>query len=379
MAYHKSADGKQVLNHKGPNCYNDPNGPYFKIGIYHPAWKDFEATSFNAEKVVIPRKVIYHDEVRVAANASYEAVAPRPARAAAAPEAELMPAAEQNRLVQKYCAVCHTDAAKNGGLSLQHFDAAKAPASLIAMLLSKLTGGLALATASKSSSSPSAAALVDTRMRSGAISAAGIPVPDNATIRALIHAFAVESAGAKDWSVETAMDNETGSARMTASMLRELPSPKNTGEAEAYRLIASCDSATREGEVQLAWSPAPQSGTLAASVDGAAATQYQVEGSEKMGNASGLVLHGRAALVLAETQRGQPRIDLPLPADSLAIRNLVPGETVTFSFADLPEDARRQLNACFPGARATAGLTNRLAVSLSKTVPTHVLLSSCPG
>jgi hypothetical protein len=34
------------------------------------------------------------------------------------------PAAQQNALVQRYCAVCHTDAAKNGGLSLEHFDAA---------------------------------------------------------------------------------------------------------------------------------------------------------------------------------------------------------------------------------------------------------------
>lgn len=32
---------------------------------------------------------------------------------------EAMPAAQQNALVQKYCAVCHTDASKDGGLSLQ--------------------------------------------------------------------------------------------------------------------------------------------------------------------------------------------------------------------------------------------------------------------
>jgi len=61
-----------------------------------------------------------------------------------APAAELMPSAQQNALVQKYCAVCHTDAAKNGGLSLEHFDAALAPPSLTAMLLSKLTGGVLL-------------------------------------------------------------------------------------------------------------------------------------------------------------------------------------------------------------------------------------------
>jgi hypothetical protein len=71
-------NGKVVLTHPGPNCYNDPNGPYFKIGIYHPAWKDFEGEKFNQQKVIIPRKVIYHDEVRVIADGKYEDVAPRP-------------------------------------------------------------------------------------------------------------------------------------------------------------------------------------------------------------------------------------------------------------------------------------------------------------
>ena len=73
-------DGKQVLTHKGPNCYNDPNGPYFKIGIYHPAWKDFEAETFNRQKLIIPRKVIFHDEVRVVSGGTYNDVAPRPVR-----------------------------------------------------------------------------------------------------------------------------------------------------------------------------------------------------------------------------------------------------------------------------------------------------------
>ncbi len=52
-----------------------------------------------------------------------------------------MPAAEQNALVKKYCAVCHTDAVRNGGLSLEHYDAAKRDPALAAMMLSKLNGG----------------------------------------------------------------------------------------------------------------------------------------------------------------------------------------------------------------------------------------------
>ena len=36
-----------------------------------------------------------------------------------------MPVEQQNALVQKHCAVCHNDRAKNGGLTLQHFSAAE--------------------------------------------------------------------------------------------------------------------------------------------------------------------------------------------------------------------------------------------------------------
>jgi hypothetical protein len=52
-----------------------------------------------------------------------------------------MSAAEQNALVKKCCAVCHTDAGKNGGLSLEHYDAAKRDPGLAAMVLSKLNNG----------------------------------------------------------------------------------------------------------------------------------------------------------------------------------------------------------------------------------------------
>jgi hypothetical protein len=250
--------------------------------------------------------------------------------------AELMPTAQQNALVQKYCAVCHTDAAKNGGLSLQHFDVAKASPSLTAMLLSKLTGGVLLDTAREAPANASAAALIDEKMKSGAMGAAGIPIPDKATIDALIHAFAVESNGAVDWTVD-----RSSAPMLTLSTLREMPFAKSRGEGEAYRLIASCNTATRKGQVQLAWSPIPRSGTLAVSVDGSAAAQYRLEGSEKMGNGSAAVLHGLAAVVLASS---------PFPAESLMISDLFPDETVTFSFANLPKDARRELNACFPGA-----------------------------
>ena len=103
--------------------------------------------------------------------------------------------------------------------------------------------------------------------------------------------------------------------------------------------------------MQLAWSPVAQSGTLAASVDGNMAVQYRVEGSEKMANGSGVVLHGLASLVLTETKPGLSRTGLPFPAKSLTISDLFPGETVTFSFANLPRNQRNEFDACFPGRR----------------------------
>ena len=254
---------------------------------------------------------------------------------------------QQNTLVQKYCAVCHTDTAKNGGLSLEYFDASQAPPSLTAMLLSKLTGGVSLKTAREASFDAGASELIERKMRSGAMGASGIPIPDKATIDALIRAFTLQSAGALDWTVQLSKDAVAGAPMLTASILREAPSATNPGEAEFYRLVASCNLATQVGSMQLAWSPVPQSGNLAVLVDGSPVVQYRVEGSEKMGNSSGVVLHQPAALVLAESQRGVSKTNLPFPAESLTIRDLFPGETVTFPFANLPKDARQELNTCF--------------------------------
>src|SRR5690349_10972635 len=71
-----------------------------------------------------------------------------------------LPVAQQNAIVQQHCAVCHSDATPNGGLSLQHFDAAQASPALAAMMLSKLTSGVALDTLLAAASNPDAAALV---------------------------------------------------------------------------------------------------------------------------------------------------------------------------------------------------------------------------
>src|SRR5580704_9067755 len=72
---------------------------------------------------------------------------------------ETMPVAQQNALVQKYCAVCHTDAHMNGGLSLEHFDAPHSNPGVAAMMLSKLTNGLALERVKAANTDPSAGAM----------------------------------------------------------------------------------------------------------------------------------------------------------------------------------------------------------------------------
>jgi hypothetical protein len=243
-----------------------------------------------------------------------------------------MPIDQQNALVKKYCTVCHTDAARNGGLSLERFDAAQVAPSLAAIMLSKLTSGVTIETAQQAASNTKAAAFVSQQRKAGAMNAAGVPQPGNATIDALIQAFAMQSKGATDWNVE-----RTSASELTVSTLREIP--RNANEAEVYRFIANCNAATRQGEMQLTWSPVAQSGSLNVSVDREPATKFVVKGSEKMGNGSGVELHGLASVKLT---------GLPIPGDSLTIADLFPGDTVTFSFANLSGEARRDLNACFP-------------------------------
>ena len=218
---------------------------------------------------------------------------------------EPLPVVAQNALVKKYCAVCHTDRAKNGGLSLEHFDAATAPPSLAAMLVSKL--------------------------KNGAMGAAGIPQPDKATVDALMNTLTSEATGADQWSV-----SRTENAAVTASILRALPSTKHAGEPSMYRLVVACNAATREGEMQLSWAPVPTRGSLSASVDGATPVTYTVEGTEKMGNGSQGTT-GPAAMTFRR----------PLPAHTLTISDLFPNEKVEFPFGSLPQSAHQSLAACF--------------------------------
>src|SRR5262245_59416135 len=81
-----------------------------------------------------------------------------------------MPTSQQNALVQKYCAVCHSDTKMMGGLSLERFDAAHPDPSIAGIMVNKLNGG--------------------------AMGAAGIPIPDRSVISALTAALSAVAANA---------------------------------------------------------------------------------------------------------------------------------------------------------------------------------------
>src|SRR5450432_4320006 len=130
-----------------------------------------------------------------------------------------MPAAEQNALVKQYCAVCHTDASMNGGLSLQHYDAAKRDPTLAAMILSKLNAG--------------------------AMGAAGNGVPDKAAQEAWLASTKEQAAGAEEWFVS----REDG--LVSASIVREVPSRRpDVKESPIYRIKMACNTGSGVGQMQ---------------------------------------------------------------------------------------------------------------------------------
>ncbi len=235
-----------------------------------------------------------------------------------------LPVPQQNALVQKYCAVCHTGVHPNGGLSLEHFDAAHPDPSVAAMVLGKL--------------------------KTGAIGAAGVKPPDDATVQAWIGAMTAESAGAERWNVSRTEDPATKTSILSASIVREVPSPQNADVPDSYRVTVTCRADTHEAGMELAWSPGvpPMGQVLSAFVDGNAASTYKVEGTEKMGNgADGSSGPGSIILYATQKSSGAATLATALPSHTLTIRDAFPNETVVFPFDELTQTERQALSTCF--------------------------------
>ena len=149
---------------------------------------------------------------------------------------------------------------------------------------------------------------------------------------------AKQAAGASDWFVS----REDGF--FTASIVRTVPARREgSADAPLYRLLMGCNSSTGVGEMQLTWSPEPQTGvTMTASADGGPLVGYKVEGRESMGNGA-KVQTGRASVHLSNGKGGK----IGLPSHSLTIRDLFPGETVAFPFSGLDQKVHAELLKCF--------------------------------
>jgi hypothetical protein len=236
--------------------------------------------------------------------------------------AAALPASEQNALVRRYCTVCHTDASMNGGLSLEHFDAARPD--------------------------PGDAAMIVSKMKAGAFGAAGIAPPDQATQQALVAALSSAASGADRWTLASGPHPRTGLPVARVSVVQGAASAANKGEPDLYRLTLTCHPDTREGDMQLAWSPnvPPDGHAMSVAADDRAPVSFKVEGTERMGNGTAGT-SGPGSTILYATSHPAPQLAMPLPARTLTVSGLFGDQTVAFPFDELSPSARQALSPCF--------------------------------
>ena len=167
--------------------------------------------------------------------------------------------------------------------------------------------------------------------------AAGLGIPDPATREAWVAATAAQAERAGRWTVIRSEKPGAKTHVLTASIVREVARRNSDTDAPVYRLTLACNTATRKGEIQLTWSPSPQTDrTFSVAADGNAEIPHRLEGKEEsMGNGTSAST-GLAAAVLKA----------PLPQNTLTITDLFPGETVVFPLSELDPADHHQLAAC---------------------------------
>jgi hypothetical protein len=267
------------------------------------------------------------------------------AGAAAAADGPL-PIARQNELVKTYCAACHDDARRVGGLSLEHFDAAQADPTIAAMLLSKITNGLRLEIVRAADIDSEASAMLQKELKGSVIGAAGIPPPDPATARAWVSALSSEASGATVWT------SNHHQGLQAASIVREMPLATAAAKANIYRLAVTCQPDTREGHITLTWSPGDLANgrELTAAADGGALVTPKLARKTWQGNRGPAL--GIGSVVLYSTREGDGAALTALPTHSVTVGNLLADQSVSFSFSELAPAVRQTLSPCF-----TAGAT----------------------
>lgn len=250
-----------------------------------------------------------------------------------APEAAPMPASQQNAMVETYCVVCHNQGRMLGGLSLQEFDAAHPDPAVAGMMVNKLEGG--------------------------AMGASGVEPPPWVVTKALIQALsesASNAAAATDgWALKSFNDPATAIPLVTAQIVRELPSAVNPGMFHGYELTLTCRKSSdmsRSGlegglaDMQLATYAkeglnGPRTArAITVAKDGSTMLRYEADGKA-----------GVAMLHALEENAGILTAEMPLPTDTLIIRNLFADEAISFPFGGLTPTVRQVLVTCLSGAQ----------------------------
>jgi len=242
----------------------------------------------------------------------------------------------QNNLQTLYCVACHDTRQMQGGLDLSSFDSAKPDAAIAYMMASKL--------------------------RSGAIGAAGIPIPDEATndawLAALVEQGKTMTEETHGWTFSLGSDPAKHKPLVIASTTQEVPSTE--GGTRVYQLTLTCHmDDTRGANMELAvfhkdgpQSPAEVSAITLFRFSGA--MSYEIDGKAKEGFFYPWQDNRFYASLKKVTYAdlGVPQFPVALPERSLAIHDLFPGETVAFSFDGWSKTVRGIMSVCFSGGAA---------------------------